>query len=112
MKTQFDYTYLMKRGFLCERALRGGPAKPGTFPELRDPGARGPRFAAQAAPRDDIRDPPALQPRAGPVTGVRTTKRTVQRLPPLEKMNLRSTLGENLKHEQHVPESTRSANAV
>ena len=87
MKTQFDYTYLMKGGFLCERALlRGGPAKPGTFPELRDPGVRGPRFAARAAPRDDIRDPPALQPRAGPVTGARTTKRTVQRLPPSKKM--------------------------
>ena len=68
------------------QGLRGGPAKPGTFPELRDPGARGPRFAARAAPRDDIRDPPALQPRAGPVTGARTTKRTVQRLPPSKKM--------------------------
>ena len=51
--------------------LRGGPAKPGTFPELRDPGVQGPRFAARAAPSDDIRDPQALQPRAGPVTGER-----------------------------------------
>ena len=85
------YIYTMVRDLLKKKhihrpefiyILRGGPAKPGTFQELKDPGARGPRFAARAAPRDDIRDPPALQPRAGPVTGARTTKRTVQRLPP------------------------------